>query len=64
MSKEENPKTIQGTNNPMAAAPYHGMTEEIYVMLVDLDKEIVDEIVDLLKSSEYKGKMVTSLIYI
>ncbi|XP_055812729.1 putative two-component response regulator ARR13 [Solanum dulcamara] len=54
MSKEENPKTIQGTNNPMAAAPYHGMIEEIYVMLVDLDKEIVGEMIDLLKSFEYK----------
>ncbi|XP_060202055.1 putative two-component response regulator ARR20 [Lycium barbarum] len=36
------------------AAPFYGMIKEVRVMLVDNDKEFVNEMVDLLKSYDYK----------
>ncbi|XP_055824425.1 two-component response regulator ARR11-like [Solanum dulcamara] len=36
------------------ATPYLGMTNEVCVLLIDHDKEFVSEMVDLLKSYEYK----------
>ncbi|XP_060171218.1 two-component response regulator ORR26-like [Lycium barbarum] len=54
MSKEENPRTnTEERYNPMAA-PFYGMIEEVRVMLVDHNKEFVNEMVDLLKSYSYE----------
>ncbi|KAM3217368.1 hypothetical protein P3L10_026811 [Capsicum annuum] len=36
------------------AAPYYGMIDEVHVVLVDDDKEFVNNMVDLLKSYDYK----------
>ncbi|MCE2055297.1 hypothetical protein HAX54_042366 [Datura stramonium] len=53
MSEEENSQTVEGQDNPMAA-PCVGMIEKICVMLVADDKRFVTEMVDLLKSYDYK----------
>ncbi|MCD7469241.1 hypothetical protein HAX54_008112 [Datura stramonium] len=42
------------------ASPYHGMIEEVHVMLVDDDTKFVTVMVDLLKSYDYKGMSMLS----
>ena len=48
LSEEENSQTIEGTSNPKEA-PFYGMIEEVYVMLIDHDREFATEMIDLTK---------------
>ncbi|XP_059306662.1 two-component response regulator ORR24-like [Lycium ferocissimum] len=62
MSEEENLQTVEGIDKPMTT-PYYGMIKHIIrVMLIDHDKEFVDERVDLLKSYGYKVTTVDTAL--
>lgn len=47
-------KTITTIDNSMAS-PYHGMNGEISVMLIDNDKEFVNEMTSCLQAHGYRG---------
>lgn len=60
MSKYKNSQIIEGTYNLMEAS-YHGMIEEVCVMLIDDDTEFVTKLTDLLKAHNYKGNIPLSM---
>ncbi|XP_060206576.1 uncharacterized protein LOC132634327 [Lycium barbarum] len=62
MSEEENLQTVEGIDKPMTT-PYYGLIKHIIrVMLIDHDKEFVDDRVDLLKSYGYKVTIVDTAL--
>lgn len=43
------------------ASPNYGTIKEVHVLLVDNDKEFVTEMINLLKSYDYKGNICKNI---